>query len=408
VSVRPVPPARSVPDRRLASVRRAVAVALAAAAAGCTAADNLSSAEILAEIDQIVSIEGSGDATEIAYAPRARVAAWYVKSVMTQPLRWPLVWVFGHTGEVALDNPARHVRELMVELPDEVGGDLLVGAVAASRLAWIVEFERTAQNRLVALDGLAAIAIDLGLELFRGDFGRFDAPVDAERVAAARAGVQAGRPASRGTAPQDAARLQPYGDALARLTAAPLPDRVERLRLLEEVTALYADETDGSIRPAVGAALRAAIGHVVEGALLRIVAGRAHEQVDLRLCAMEQVRRLGGPAAVPLLLAKMAASPTQTAAGEPRYDPHPHVRLRLIHYCGQLRPPLADTAVELTGRKGWLVDSPADFLAYTVLSETAHYSKLRTPALVALTWSLQRPRVDADVAWVSEWRERRR
>jgi hypothetical protein len=36
-----------------------------------------------------------------------------------------------------------------------------------------------------------------------------------------------------------------------------------------------------------------------------------------------------------------------------------------------------------------------------------YYSKLRTPALVALTWSLRRPRFDPDPGWVSAWRQQR-
>jgi hypothetical protein len=37
------------------------------------------------------------------------------------------------------------------------------------------------------------------------------------------------------------------------------------------------------------------------------------------------------------------------------------------------------------------------------LNQQAYYSKLRTPALVALTWSLQRPHLDPDPAWVGQW-----
>jgi hypothetical protein len=41
------------------------------------------------------------------------------------------------------------------------------------------------------------------------------------------------------------------------------------------------------------------------------------------------------------------------------------------------------------------------------LNEQAYYSKLRTPALVALTWSLGQPRLDPDPEWVRRWREGR-
>jgi hypothetical protein len=387
-------------------IPRALVFAFATLGAGCTAADSLSSAEILTELDQIVRVEGSGDATEIGYAKRAAISPWYMRNVLTQPVRWPLMWIFGRSTQAELESPERHVRELVVELPDEVGGDLTTGALAVSRLGWIAEFERNAQTRLAALDALAAIAGDLGLELFRGDFQRFDSAPDPERIAVARASVQASRTAARGDERWDEARLRPYGEALSRLTEAPLPERDERLRLVEDLTALYTEERERAALPAVATALRAAIGHVVEAALLRVVTERTPEDVDLRLCAMEQVRRLGGPAVVPLLLAKMAASQAQVALGQPRYDGEPLVRLRLIHYCGQLREPLASTSVQL--RRGWVADTPAEFLAYTALSESAYYSKLRTPALLALTWSLQRPQLETDVGWVNQWRESRR
>jgi len=147
--------------------------------------------------------------------------------------------------------------------------------------------------------------------------------------------------------------------------------------------------------------------YVFEGVLLRIVQGRAPEYVDLRLCAMEHVRAFGGPASVPLLLAVMASTAAEFARGESRFDPDPLVQLRLIHFCGQLRGDLAASTVRLPGRDGVPL-SPADFLANTILTGREHYSKLRLPALVALTWSLQRPRLDPDPGWVREWRTQRR
>jgi hypothetical protein len=107
------------------------------------------------------------------------------------------------------------------------------------------------------------------------------------------------------------------------------------------------------------------------------------------------------------MLAVMAASPAQRARNEPRFDPDPLVQLRLIHYCGQLQGELATTEVTLPGRKEWDSVAPVDFLANTVLTEQMYYSKLRTPALVALTWSLRRPRFDPDPGWVSAWRQQR-
>ena len=165
-------------------------------------------------------------------------------------------------------------------------------------------------------------------------------------------------------------------------------------------------EPVAEVRAIARDAVRAALRHMIEGLLLEIVQGRGRDTVDLRLCTMEQIRRLGGPRVVPLLLAVMARSPAEQARQEVSYDPD--VQLRLIQYCGQLRGELADTVVQLPGRLGYEVASPRDFLAITILNEKDLYSKLRTPALVALTWSLQRPRLDPDPAWVRQWREQRR
>jgi hypothetical protein len=92
------------------------------------------------------------------------------------------------------------------------------------------------------------------------------------------------------------------------------------------------------------------------------------------------------------------------ARGEPAYDPDPDVRLRLVHYCGQLRGERSREVLALEGRKGAVPVAPADFLAITALTETAYTSKLRIPAVIAMAWCLGRPRVDFDVAWIRDWR----
>jgi hypothetical protein len=393
------------------SCSRLSAAALAAAFAcvsGCSVADNLSADEILTEVDAIVRLDGSGSGTRLRYEPEAEVSRWYTRALVMQPVRWPMIWLFGRTAPAELENPTGHVRDLLRELPDEIGSDLVLGAKAAIRCGWIAELDGNVHSRLVAIDGLAAAAIALDVPLFTGDLRRFFAPDDAAALAAARAGLQAGRPEVRSEQMAGTTALTPYADALQRLTAAPLADGIARLQLLEEMTALYVAERDAAIRPRVGDAVRGALRHVLEGALMRIVVDRAQDQVDLRLCAMERIRGLGGPRTVPLLLAAMAATPAQKARGESLFDPDWLVQLRLIHYCGQLRGELATTTVQLPGRQGFELVAPVDFLAVTILTQDDYYSKLRTPALAALTWSLQRPRLDPDIAWVREWHEQRR
>jgi hypothetical protein len=384
----------------------------ALAASGCTVADNLSSSEMLHELDRIVRIESaasgaSGTTRRVRYERHAAVSTWYVRAALLWPIAPVLGFCFGRTTERDLPNPAQHVRELLRELPDETGSDLLTNALAAIRLGWIAELETSSQSRVVGIDGLATIATRLELPLF-ADFERLGRILDADSLAAARAGFAVGRPEARSPDLASPAHLQPYVDAVTRLTALPLATGYDQLLLLDELIVAYAKEPDATIRPAIGAAVRAAITHAIEHILLRIVQSRATEFVDLRLCAMEQIRRLGGPRAVPLLLAVMAASPGMRARGEKLYDPDHVVQLRLIRYCGQLRGELVTTVVRLPGREGWEVPSPADFLAITILTQPDYYSKLRTPALVALTWSLQKPRLDPDPSWVREWREGRR
>jgi len=146
----------------------------------------------------------------------------------------------------------------------------------------------------------------------------------------------------------------------------------------------------------------------VRGVLLGTIKDRDSRWIEVRLCAMEQIRRLGGPRSVPLMLATMAASPQERVAGLSWFDPDPLIQLRLIHYCGQLSGDLSEAVVRLPGRQDWEATTPTEFLARTVLSERDYYSKLRIPAIVALSWSLGRQKIDPDPAWVRKWNEERR
>jgi hypothetical protein len=364
---------------------------------GCTVADNLSAGEILGELDAIVVVQEAAGEPEIRYRTRAEVSSWYARSFLVLPVRGALVWLFGGRSEQDLAQPRAHVRALAQELPDEVGSDLQLAALATSRLGWLAELETNAQSRIVAVDGLARIARALRLPLFDGDPERLYRPVDPEAFLAARAALADGDPGPGGAA-----------TALTDLVRAPLGSGVARLRLLEELTGWWLAARDPERRQLAAAAVRTAIQHFLEGLLLRIVEERQPELVDLRLCAMEHIRSFGGPRVVPLLLAVMSNTAAEFARGESRFDPDPLVQLRLIHYCGQLAGAEADAAVVLPTRRGVVPLSPRDFLANTVLNERAHYSKLRAPALEALSWSLGRPRYDPDPAWVREWRDQRR
>jgi hypothetical protein len=374
---------------------------------GCSVADNLSGDEIVAECDGIVTVVGSDTERRIEYATKAPVAAWYMRQFWLVPIRWVLGPVFGHRTLSEIESPSTHVRQLLEELPDETGGDVVACARATTRFGWIAEADSNGNSRVVGIDGLVAMAGQLEIPLFAGSFEAIGLPLDATRRDEARRVIQAQRPDARGEGAGE--QLADYRQALATLTERPLAEWTQRLLLVEDLVELLGAERDRETRVATEAALRAAIGHCVAGVLLRAVEDRDPGRVEVRLCAMEQIRRLGGPRTVPLLLAVMSATPQQLARFEPRFDPDPLVQLRLIHLCGQLRGELATTEVRLPGRENWQAIAPVDFLAQAILTEQTYYSPLRTPAMAALTLSLDLPRLDPDVAWVRSWyRERRK
>ncbi len=137
-------------SRRLAC---AALTAIVVGSGGCTVADNLSAGEILDELDAIVTVRPAGADTSVLYASRAEVSRWFARtSLLLLPIRPVLVVMLGGTANDAIALPRVHVRELLRELPDEVGSDPLLAALAASRLGWIAEYEPNAQSRVVAID----------------------------------------------------------------------------------------------------------------------------------------------------------------------------------------------------------------------------------------------------------------
>lgn len=401
----PLRPAGRVPrpPRPTARGARLLPATLLLATAGCTVADNLSFEEIITELDNVAATHPDRADGKVTYAERAEVSTWYVRQWWLWPFRWALGPVFGWRSMQKLENPAEHVRQLLIELPDETGGDLLPCALATVRMAWLAELASNGSSRIAALDGLAAMAAQLGLALFQDPATLDGVGPDDAHLLAARAAAQVGRPELRADSTWDDTRLQAYADAVTGLTDRPLADWMQRIALVEQLIQLRRQEHDGRAIPAVEAALRRAIGYCVEGALVREVKSRDPQRVEVRLCAMQQLRRFGGAPAVPLLLALMAASPAELARGEARYDPDPLIQLRLIHYCGQLGADQASRSVRLPGRSDWEVLAPVDFLAQTILNEQAYFSPLRVPATIALSLALGRDRIEHDQAWVRTW-----
>lgn len=394
---------------------------------GCSVAANLSADELLNEVDKIVRVEGAAPEFRIAYLDRAETSSWLRRALYFG------LWLFvdatldlldgddegiddgsdlvRKAGEIdaslpKLEMPVDHVRELLKELPDEVGDDLRFAGLAASRFGWIAHYDAYPLSRIVAMDSLVAVAGALRLPLFEGELTRHGFGPEAPEVAAACAQVRALRPQRGRPAPAD--DRSAYRASLAAAVAAPRQAASDRIQLVETLTEAVLAESDPALRVAADEALRVACQHLAERLLIDLVQGRGQDDVDVRLCAMEQIRRAAGPNGVPFLLAVMAAEPAMLARGEAQYDTDPLVRLRLVHYCGQLRGEALDQVLALPGRPGVVASAPADFLAVTALSETAYTSRLRTPAITALSWALQRPKVDLDLAWVREWRQGRR
>ena len=422
--------------RRCTGFASATAVGLLATASlgGCSVAANLSADELLNEVDQIVRVEGAAPEFRIGYVERVSTSSWFRRMVGV----WVFVVIealvvtpifdlldgddeddpqddasdvsFSMSDRIAqlpkLDMPVDHVRQLLLELPDEVGDDVRFAGLAASRFGWIAHYDVYPLSRIVALDGLLRVAAAMELPLFPGDLARHGFGPEAPELAAACARVRAQRPQRKGPAPTG--DRSAYVADLGAVVAAPRQSAHDRIVLVETLTEALLAETDDAARAATVTALRAAYAHMVERLLIDLVQSRDLDDVDVRLCAMEHVRRCAGPMGVPFLLALMAADAGQLSRGEPQYDPDPLVRLRLIHYCGQLRGGLLDAVLALPGRNGGVPAAPADFLAVTALTETAFTSRLRTPAITALCWALQRPRVEHDLGWIREWRQGRR
>lgn len=374
---------------------------------GCVSnAANLSAVELMQEMDGIVRVDGTAGERRLAYAEAAATSSWYMRVSLFWPVRPLLGFVFGGSAYGELKNPPAHVRELMEELPVETGGDLELAALAATRLAWVAELDPSAYGRMVAMDALARIVDRLQLAVFPGNFDELTVTAAPAQLALALASYHAGRPEARQPEAWSAAQRDEYRRALALLVARPMATSWASIELVESLTESFRREDDDEVLGDAAEALRLGLAQMVRGILLRGVQGRQRDLVEVRLCAMEHVRRFAGVRGVPLLLVLMAATRDEVKLGEPRYDKDELVRLRLIHYCGQLRGDAAMTTVRLPNREAWEAVSPAEFLATTILQEDLIYSKLRLPALAALTWSLGRPRLDLDTSWVRTWLDR--
>lgn len=381
----------------VAAVRRGGVVCGLLALAACTAADNLSYAELVGELDAIVRLPSAPGDRLVRYRDRAAVSPWYMRSPLTWPMRWPLGAMFGATAEADLTNPVGHVRELLGELPDEVGADLGVVSDAFVRLLLLAELDAGVGVRIEALRGLARLVEPAGLAPFAEPGQAFQGPLAADAMAAALAAVRLlgeGEPESAAT-PAVRAALAAAGDR-------PMPTSRDRLQWVHDLGAVWRDRSRRALRPLVGPCLQKALTRAYEALLLELVGQRESALVELRLCALQQLRSCGGPQCVPWLLAHLTAVGGDLVRGESAADSEPWVPLRLIHLCGQLSGGLALQAVRLPGRPAAESLSPADYLAQVACRPDSPPA-LRTPALAALSLCLGRERLEFDAEWVRAW-----
>ncbi|MFO1078842.1 MAG: hypothetical protein U1E73_14060 [Planctomycetota bacterium] len=389
------------------SLLAAALTACAFGSASCGVATNLSYGEITAEIDDIVTRQGTGADQRLVYADRAAVSSWYMHNVLTTPLRPVLGFVFGRRSPTDLPNPSGHVRELITAMPWRAS-DLLERSDAIVRFLTIAELDPNALNRIVALDGMSHLVEVLGSTPLRSEPETALVDLDPEAAAQARTAIQAGRVGVRHGAAFTPEAAESYAQAIEALVRQPLPEWWDRAAWIGDLAQMWHEETDAAVKSRIAAALGRAIGFAVERAIIRAVQGRDPRYANVRLCAMQLFRRHGGPDRVPLLLALMAAPSAGGTKIADRFDPDPTVQLQLIRMCAQLHGEAAEQAVKLPGRESWDAIAPVDYLALTVLGEQTYYSKLRVPAMTALCLCLGRERLDYDVQWVEELVQTRR
>jgi hypothetical protein len=392
---------------RTIACRSAPTAAAAVVLASCTVADNLGYDEIVAEVDGIVRVDGSGPQRALSYANTADTSNWYMRQFWLVPFRWLLGVTLGLRSPTELENPSGHVRQLLIELPDETGSDLLRCAGAVERFGWIALLDPSPANRIVAYDGITTVLERLAIPVFARVVEDLEHELAPEVFEAARQTIALLRPEQRPAGPLDAPAAARYVDALGVL-AAPQVHRPEwSLGAIRDLISLHAAEAEPGLRAATAASLRTAMGCFLQASLLGAIRHARSPSPEVRLCALELIRRLGGPEVVPLLIAILQPDPSQRARGDVVADPDPAVQLRLVHLCGQLRGELALREFRLPGAEAWQAIAPADFLAQVILTEQRYYPKFRIPALTALTLCVGRPRHDFDLQWVRDWFDER-
>lgn len=349
---------------------------------------------LLAEFDSVAALaDPLNEPEQLEYVSSPERLPWYVRQMEGLGFDFLLTRVIGvKPAPVLQDNPSGYARERLTILVSMVGGDAVRGARVAARLLWVLEKDRNLLNRVLALRGIETIVAGLGLNpmdpvLDTAD----DSEARREQVAMAAAQMKEHWPANRKGRLSNAQR-QVFEAAVAALIGSPLPSSLKRRQLLLALATGCAMETDARMRASLQEALRRSLLFAAGLGLRNSLTVAAPE---LRDVAIRAYSRLCGPVGVPYVLRRIA-TPAGWGPGNP-YDSDPLVRLTLIRLCAQLQGEAAVTSVQ--GGK-----MPVDFLYDTVVGDDD--PGLRQVALEGLSLCLQRPRIDFDEEWVTQWRRR--
>lgn len=387
-------------------------LALSACLLAACSVSNLTYGMVVRDLDSAVVVDGSGPDQRLVYKTEVEATAGIARWTLLLPLRPLLLGIFGERVDRELENPSSYVRELIGILSEKAGDNLLRCADSAQRLVRIAELDPAPLNRVVALDGIASMAKVLSVPLLAGveERGlRLDAPIDGAK---ALDRFTALRPAQRSPvgAPLSIEDRDAYVASIDALTNRALPHWSQRLALVADLSNAVRDEQQSELRSVANDGLKKALLHALQWAVLDAAAGRNPELIEVRLRAIEELHRSGGPDSVPLLLAILAASPDQIATGEPMFEDNDALRLRLVHLCGQLDPDRAVVSCVLRGRESWQQIAPAEYLVRMALDGDPYFSPVAMPAREAIAHSLRReharPAEDLDWGgedWIRVW-----
>lgn len=381
--------------------RLAPALALLAFGASSCTVHNLSWRQALRDYDNLVVVEGTAEQRRVTYRSEASVSSWYER--MSWAWLFPPLFslLFGdETGVEPQPQAATEARSRMAVLQDKAGDDVRRSAQLFLRVVPVLEVGSSPLSRCVALDAVEHLADTYGWNLLAGFDDVKQQPTLPSGYAEIVAVLRAQRPMSRQGELVGESRAA-YLGALQRITMLPLPKAEQRHALVSDLTDALATETDAELEVATVAAWQRAAQHCARALLARAMVAPESEMLPLRLRALEVAHRNGGVDSVPLLLAMISVPPEMAAGQKINIDPDPYVRLRMIHFCGQLDRQRAEKVVRLPHHQGWEPYSPLQFLCLQVLDEEAFITSLRIPAQEALCRCLGKP-VDYDLAWVRE------